>query len=206
MKRIIVFLLVSLFNLTLILGQEQARKITYRQSFFKGRVKVDKSYFNHKKILQTQIQIDTIHILNNSNDPVRMAFRRTPSYISIEAEPSELAPKEEGIIKITYNTAKNLDKKGQQKWGKDYQRIAVYLKDKNNPKRSAWSDYITLRTFIVEDFSLLSKKQLRTAPIIHFDTLVYDFGKRPRGTVIVHDFKFENQGKNDLFIRYAYAC
>ena len=204
MKNIFLFLLIILFNSSL-LAQNKSKKINYHRQFYHGLVKVDKSYFHHKNLLQSKTQIDTVHIYNNSEDALTMSFRKTPSYISVTTKPAILQAEEEGVIIISYRAFENVNKNGLQKWGKDYQRIVVYAK-KETQTNNRLSDYITLRTFIVEDFSHLSRKELKKAPIIQFDTLIYDFGKVPQGEAIVHDFIFENKGENDLSIRYAKAC
>ena len=52
----------------------------------------------------------------------------------------------------------------------------------------------------------MSKRELNKAPVIEFDTIVYNFGKVDQGTIIVHDFIFTNKGKNNLKITYAKGC
>ncbi len=196
--------LIIYFNL-IVFSQNNNKEIIYKQQIYNGLIKMDKSYFNHKQLYQNKIQFDTINIYNTSTDTLKMFFRKTPSYISIKLEPQILLPQQKGIIEIIYDASKNLDTKGNQKWGKDYKRFSIYVKGREKA-RSGRSDFITFRAFIVEDFSQLSKKELKKAPIIIFDTIVYDFGKVPQGTVITHDFLFENKGKRNLEIRYAKAC
>lgn len=201
------FILITFLALLSVSGfsQKNSKKPVYNQQIARGLVKMDKAYFHYKSITQNQKQSATINVLNNSKDTMELVFKNIPTYITLESEPIILLPQQEGIIKVSYDASKNIDKKGNIKWGKDYKRIPVYVKGKEGIRNSR-TDFITFRTFIDEDFSYLSKKERKNAPIIKFDTISFNFGKIPQGTVIIHDFVFENQGKDDLEIRYAKGC
>ena len=187
------------------LAQNTQQKIVYHQQIASGLIKLDRSYFHYKTISQNESKSSDVHFLNTSKDTLELFFKNVPSYISTQVEPSVILPKQQGIIRVTYDASKNVDKNGSIRWGKDYKRLPIFVKGYEN-KRNARTDFITVRTFIDEDFSQLSKKELKNAPIIKFDTLVYNFGKVVQGTVVIHNFEFENLGKRDLEIRYAKGC
>jgi hypothetical protein len=59
--------------------------------------------------------------------------------------------------------------------------------------------FIYVRTFLKEDFSKLSKKELKNAPKITMDTMgPLHFGKRHSGEKFNYTIKFTNTGKTDL--------
>ena len=203
MRTTLIIFLIGLFSLGLYAQKNQ--KPQYRQQFYNGLIKLDKSYFNYKKVTQSQVIFDTIHIINNSKQKLELSFSRVPKYITLKTEPKILKPKQKGLITIAYDASKVLTKDSSPKWGKDYKRIPVSIKGVQS-HRNRRTDFITFRAFITEDFSHLSKKELRNAPIIKFDTLVYNFGTVPQGTIIDHRFIFTNKGKDNLKIRYAHAC
>jgi len=201
-----IIILSFLFLLTLCSwSQNKPKKPYYNQQIAKGLIKLDKSYFHYKSIKQNEVKTSIIHFFNNSDDTLELFFKNIPNYISINIEPQISKPQENGTITVVYDASKNIDKNGEIRWGKDYKRIPVFIKGKEN-QRNARTDFVTLRTFIEEDFSYLSKRELKTAPVIKFDTIVYNFGKIEQGTVVIHDFVFENLGKRDLKIRYAKGC
>ena len=58
---------------------------------------------------------------------------------------------------------------------------------------------------LVEDFSWLSKEDLANAPVFNVDSKTVDLGKITGSTAKDVEFKFTNEGKNDLIIRYIRA-
>ncbi len=203
MKFILLFLisLSSVFSYS----QNNTKPIRYHQQIAKGILKMDKSYFNIKSIKQNESKSFEINIINTSSDTIEVVFKNVPKYISLETKPGALLPKQKGIIKATYYANKNVTAKNETKWGKDYKRIPIYIKGQEK-YRNPRTDFITFRTFIDVDFSHLSKKELKQAPIVKFDTINYNFGKVVQGTVVKHSFKVENFGKHDLKILYAKGC
>jgi len=202
--KFILILLISLSSL-FVYSQSKKKPIYYNQQIAKGILKMDKSYFYFKSIKQNESKSFSINIINTSKDTIEPVFKNVPEYISLETHPKKLLPQQKGIVKATYDASKNVTANNETKWGKDYKRIPVYIKGKEK-YRNPRTDFITFRTFIDIDFSHLSKKELKQAPIIKFDTINYNFGKVVQGTIVKHNFIFENLGKNDLEILYAKGC
>ncbi len=200
----LIYTLVILLSLSSFSQKTQGKK-SYNQQMANGILRLNKSYFHYKEITQLQKKSGTIQIKNTSEETMELLFKNVPNYITIECKPRILKAHKSGEILISYDASKNVDKAGALKLGKDYKRIPIYIKGKEK-SRNARTDFITFRTFILEDFSQLSKKQLKRAPFIQFDTIVYNFGKIEQGKVIIHDFVFTNKGKDDLKIRYAKGC
>ena len=188
-----------------LLSNSQTKAQNFSQSVAHGLVKMDKSYFFYKDLKTNQVKEENISVKNFSKEDIEIYLKGVPNYISFEVSPQIIKPNELGQIKFIYNTPKRIHKDGSPILGKEYRRIPIYIKGKEK-SRDARRDYVTIRTFIQEDFSHLTKKQLKRAPIIKFDTIVYNFGEVKQGTVVIHDFKFKNLGKEDLDIRYAKGC
>ena len=177
----------------------------FTQAIANGKLKMDKSYFFYKDIKSNELKEETISVKNFSKDDIELVFRSVPNYISLELNPLVIKPNELAEIKFVYDATKRIDKKGGPILGREYRRIPIYIKGQEK-SRDSRRDYITVRTFVQEDFSQLSKKQLKRAPIIKFDTIVYNFGEVVQGTILTHEFKFTNLGKDNLDIRYAKGC
>ena len=203
-RLVLIYTIVVLLSLSTFSQKTQAKK-SYNQQMANGILRLNKSYFHYKEITQLQKKSGTIQIKNTSEEAMELLFKNVPNYITLECKPKIIKAHENGEILISYDASKNVDKTGAPKLGKDYKRIPIYIKGKEK-SRNARTDFITFRTFILEDFSQLSKKQLKRAPVIQFDTIVYNFGKIEQGKVIIHDFVFTNKGKDDLKIRYAKGC
>ena len=184
----------------------QTKTQNFSQSIANGILKMDKSYFYYKDLKSNDIKEELISVKNYSKEDVEIVFRSVPEYISLQVTPQHIKPNQIATIKLIYNASKRISKKdGSPILGKEYRRIPIYIKGKDK-SRDNRRDYITIRTFIQEDFSHLSRKQLKRAPIIKFDTIIHNFGEIAQGTVLIHDFKFKNLGKDELDIRYAKGC
>jgi len=207
MKNIVTLFLI-LSSALIVFAQNKHTKasgVNYSQSLANGIIKMDKSYFFYKNVTNNEIISSTVRMKNYSDEDLELVFRSLPNHITIEQNSSVIKANSTAQIKIIYNTKKLKNKDGTPKLGKEYRRIPVYIKGKEK-LRDSRRDYITIRTFVTEDFSYLTKKQLKRAPKIEFDTIVYNFGKVEQGLVVVHDFVFKNKGKDDLDIRYAKGC
>jgi len=202
MKRIL--LIISFFVLLIPNGYSQKKQAKKWHRRGKGIVRFQRQYIYAKNLKNTQ-DLDTIlPIYNASKDSIIIKFH-DPSYIKTSTEPAIIPPKTEANIRIIMNTKNPKNKRGDLLWGQTYNRVMMNIYKLSKPTVSVRNYYI-LRTFISEDFSQLTKKERKRAPIIKFDTITYNFGTVKKNSKIVHDFVFTNLGKNDLLIRYAHAC
>jgi hypothetical protein len=62
--------------------------------------------------------------------------------------------------------------------------------------------YYYVSANLVEDFSSLSKEELENAPVFKVESTTVDLGKIKGSTQNEVEFKFKNEGKNDLLIRF----
>ena len=129
-------------------------------------------------------------MLNEWNSPITISFPGLPEHITCKSVPESLNPNQKGYILVTYNAAKRND------FGYVYDRLIIKTNDSLQPDKT-----ISISANIVEDFSKMTPKQLKDAPKIQFENLVYDFGTINQGDKIEYDFVFSNTGKNDLIIR-----
>jgi len=199
-----ILLIISFFLLVIPNGYSQKKQSKKWHRRGKGIVRFQRQYIYVKTLKNTQ-GLDTIlPIYNASGDSIVISFG-DPSYIKSTTEPAIIPPKTEANIRIVMDTQKPKNKKGESLWGKTYNRVTMTIRKSNNPAVLLRKYYI-LRTFISEDFSQLTKKERKRAPVISFDTITYNFGSVKKFTKVTHDFVFTNLGKNNLLIRYANAC
>lgn len=194
-------LIVGLLLLNIITNAQTA----YNQIIAGGLVRLEKTFFQYGSVDQITPILEQVKLLNSSPDSVEIQVANCPKHIVIEFLPKVIPPHKEGVMKVMYIGAKRMDTNGKQIWGEDYVRVNLKVSGKEG-KADARTDFLTFRVFLEENFSELTEKQLKDAPIAKFDTIEYNFGKVPQGTIINHDFIVQNIGKNDLEIRYARGC
>ncbi|MBN2668034.1 MAG: hypothetical protein JXR60_02295 [Bacteroidales bacterium] len=192
---------------TAVLAQNQAKNESapLSQQIADGRISLSQSYFNYTQVTQSQIIEDELVLQNNTEVDMQIAFGNSPDYIALSCDPKIIKPGERGVIRLRFDANKKIDKQKQPILGKDYQRIPLFIKGLENTTNQR-TDFITVRSFLVEDFSHLSEKELKDAPVAAFDTLVFNYGKVKQGEIVMHYFIVSNKGKDELFIRYAQAC
>jgi hypothetical protein len=203
--RQLIILIISFVFVINISAQDKKLKKNFSQPIAGGLIKLDRSYFHYPNITTKDIKEDVVTYRNYTEKDIEIVLKKLPDHISVQIIPEIVKPNTEGLIKVRYDASKRINKNGDYVLGKEYMRIPIYIKGQET-KRDARRDYITIRTFVQEDFSHLTKHELKRAPVIEFDTIVYDFGKVDQGTVIVHDFIYTNKGKDDLRIPYAKGC
>jgi len=161
----------------------------FPQRFRQIRMKTNHLAFSNIK--NTEVKTDSLAIVNNSADTVKLGIERIPAHLTIKFMPSEtLLPHQKGHIVITYDAAKKND------WGFLIDRMYLTI----NGKRITNNRLITSAT-IHEDFSKLTEKERKKAPHIQFESTKFNFDTITQGDKITHEFKFKNTGKSDLIIR-----
>ncbi len=149
-----------------------------------------KTRVNYASIYTNQTKKRTIDIINNSANKINLSFDKLTIPKHIKAEiPATLLPNAKGVITISYNASLKND------W--DYVIDRLYLQINNSSQKH--EIYVNAR--IEEDFSKLSQKELKEAPIVKFEDELYNFGTVKSGKKIAIEFKYKNLGKRDLIIR-----
>ncbi len=154
-----------------------------------GHMKFNTQQLNLQNLNNTETRTDTIKMMNDWNQSITLSFT-VPDYIKATAVPSTLKPQQKGYIIVAYDGVKRND------FGFLYDRLNIKTNDSLQPEKS-----IGISVNIVEDFSKMTPAQLAKAPKITFDKTTYEFGTITEGDKVETDFKFTNEGKNELIIR-----
>lgn len=130
-----------------------------------------------------------LKVANGSSKDYAPVLMHLPSYIEAKAIPEKLAPKETGVIRLTFHSDK------APFFG--INRTTVYLS--RYPGDTVGEDnQLELLSILLPDFSGLSAQQKALAPSIHLSTQTLDLGtmgdkKKLKGTVTI-----TNNGRSDL--------
>ena len=191
-KSILLILIGMAFIVVLKAQDEAAMHKRYTQKT--GNLRFKNIGLAFSGITINDIQADTIFIYNDWDNTMTIHFNNLPEYITCEAFPPEMPPKTEGKIAVTYNAPL----KGE------YGRIVNYFFfETNDVERS--KKKILVSPIIKEDFSSLSEEERKSAPVIRFEEVTYDFGSVNQGDTVIHLYPFRNEGYRTLFIRATRA-
>ncbi len=113
------------------------------------------------------------------------------SILTLKCNPETLKPGQKGLVEGTYDATKNAG------WGNVNDMVKVVL---NGVKQENFYYYVSAN--LVEDFSSLSKEELENAPVFKVEATTVDLGKIKGSTQNEVEFKFKNEGKSDLLIRF----
>jgi hypothetical protein len=144
------------------------------------------------ELKNTQSQVDTFLLKNFWNKGVTVQYQELPAYFT-EVHRSfvnELAPGEEGIIILKYDASK------RNAWGNVRDNIILLTNDSLEPKK-----VINYSVMITEDFSKLTEKQRKNAPIFTTDLMEVDFGNVVKNQTQTKEVVIKNTGKSPLIIR-----
>lgn len=155
-----------------------------------GALRVKSQHISFAQIKQQDVKDKTMELINDTDQPIEVGFRRIPGHLKAEVTPSTIPAKGKGTLKVTY------DAKAANTYGYSSHRIYLSLNGSNDYKSS-----IGVSATIQEDFSHLSPEQLAAAPVAIFDAKSYDFGAMKQGEKKTHTFTLTNNGKTDLHIR-----
>lgn len=135
-----------------------------------------------------------IEVRNTSDQPVDLSFSNVPAFIKVETSSNPIPALGQALVSFTFNT------KNTEEWDYLVSRIHILINNKQVSDRQ-----FTVTGLIKEDFSTLTPDQLNMAPVIAFDTTVFNFGTIGNEKVITHNYKITNKGKTDLIIRKVSA-
>lgn len=153
-------------------------------------LRLKSNHLPFRNIKHTSVKTDSLDIINVSDLPVEVSFRRVPEYLELKTIPAKLEPGQKGIIEGKLDATKVDD------WGFFVNRVLLSINGSENRNyRLAYS------AKIVEDFSQLTPEERENAPKVEFEQKTYDFGTAKQNTEIQHTFRFTNKGRNDLIIR-----
>ena len=156
-----------------------------------GPIRFESNHMAFTTIKKKEKKIRVMQVINTSNAPVKLEFDGLPQHLELKADPETLKPGQKGLVEGTYDAAKN------QGWGNvsDMVKIKIDGVVQNNI-------YYYVSADLVEDFSGLSKEELENAPVFKLAATTVDIGTMPPATTKEVEFKFKNEGKRDLNIRF----
>jgi hypothetical protein len=158
-----------------------------------GKIRMRTNYIPLYTLKSEQIKTDTIVYVNVSNGDVSVNFNHIPEHMTIKRVPEVVKKGKKGKLIFTYDPKKKND------WGAVRDNITFKFDGDRN------THMLIITANIKEDFSSLSAQEMKKAPKIVFENVVYDFGEKKQGEKIEHTFEFENKGKENLIIRKVRA-
>jgi Protein of unknown function (DUF1573) len=178
-------------------GEVQAKEKTVEDlyTFAAGPVRFESQVMSFLNIKKNEKKIRVMPVINNSGSTVKLEFDGLPAHLEMKANPETLKPGEKGLVQGTYDANKN-----PGGWGNlsDPVKIKIDGVVQNNI-------YLYISANLVEDFSGLSKEDLLNAPVFKVATTTVDLGTMQQATNKEVEFKFTNEGKRNLNIRFVKA-
>ena len=159
-----------------------------------GGVRFESNHLAFTNIKKTEKKIRVMQVINTSKEPEKVEFEGTPAYLTLKCNPETLKPGQKGLVEGTYDATKNPN------WGNVSDMVRIKI---NGLPQSNVYYYVSAN--LVEDFSSLSKEDLENAPVFKLETNTVDLGKIKGSTQNNVEYKFKNEGKRDLMIRYVRA-
>jgi hypothetical protein len=160
-------------------------------TFAVGDVRFESNHLAFTNVKKTEKKMRVMQVINPSANPVKVEFDGVPEHLTLKSNPETLKPGQKGIIEGTYDATKNAG------WGSVSDMVKIVL---NGVKQENLYYYVSAN--LVEDFSSLSAKELENAPVFKVEATTVDLGKIKGSTQNEVAFKFKNEGKSDLIIRF----
>jgi len=132
-----------------------------------------------------------MQLINTSAAPVKVEFDALPPHLTLKSNPETLKPGQKGMVEGTYDATKNGG------WGNVSDMVKIKL---NGVVQENLYYYVSAN--LVEDFSSLTKQELENAPVFKVESSTVELGKIKGSTQNEVEFKFKNEGKSDLLIRF----
>lgn len=156
-----------------------------------GDLRLKKSHISFLKMTKDDVNTSTFEVINTSSDKaITLGFQNVPTHLKVSSFPEKLEPGKQGTITIVYDATLQND------WG--------FILDRVMLKQNGEVDYnhrLGISVTIEEDFTKLSSKELKNAPVATFDSPNFNFGSITEGEKVTHNFKLTNEGKSNLLIR-----
>jgi hypothetical protein len=158
-------------------------------------IRMNMNHLSFGTVYKGKTQVKEVLMVNTSETPQTVTLQNIPVNLSVKITPATLAPKQKGVIEITYNPDKKSD------WGFIIDRMDVYL---NGLTENA--NKLIVSANIEEDFTNISESDKAKAPKISFTQNTFDFGTIKQGESVSYEYNFTNTGKSDLIIRKVTAA
>jgi hypothetical protein len=160
-------------------------------TFAVGGVRFESNHLAFTNVKKTEKKMRVMQLINTSKDPVKVEFDALPVHLTLISNPETLKPGQKGMVEGTYDATKNAG------WGNVSDMVKIKL---NGVIQENLYYYVSAN--LVEDFSSLTKEELDNAPVFKVESTTVDLGKIKGSTQNEVEFKFKNEGKTDLLIRF----
>jgi Protein of unknown function (DUF1573) len=177
----------------IIKGEVTPREKTVEElfTFPVGGIRFESNHLAFTNVKKTEKKIRVMQMVNTSTAPVKVEFDGLPAHLALKVNPETLKPGQKGLVEGTYDATKNPG------WGNASDMVKIKL---NGVAQENVYYYVSAN--LVEDFSSLSKEDLINAPVFKVASTTVELGKIKGSTQNEVEFKFTNEGKNDLIIRH----
>jgi len=156
-----------------------------------GMVRVKEPDVAHT-LLNTQSVLDTFYVKNFWTKPVTINLDRPTEYVSMvyRSFGTEIQPGQEGFFVLKYDASK------RNAFGQTKDQVILITNDSiEQSKRLHYAINIK------EDFSKMSPKQLKKAPVGQVSSTAINFGEMTKNTSSTQKITLTNTGKSPLIIR-----
>lgn len=154
-------------------------------------VRFSTATIEYDTIFYPAIATDTVGVYNPQDTAVTVMFPSIPEYMTVQLFPETIQPNSSALLVVSYNPVL------RKEWGPIYDRLYIgYQGKKVNYKMK-----LQISGVITEDFSHMTKRQLKNAPKIKFESLVFNFDTVSQGDPVSCKYTFKNEGKTPLEIR-----
>ncbi|MBP5724807.1 MAG: DUF1573 domain-containing protein [Bacteroidales bacterium] len=154
-------------------------------------VRMDRLRISYGTINYPETVTDTIVVYNPQDTAISLIFPNVPNYLTVQMFPEVIQPNSTALMVVSFNSEL------RKEWGTIYDRLYLGFQG----KKVNYKMKLSISGTITEDFSNLTKEQLKNAPKIKFDTDVFNFDTVKRGEQVACKFHFINKGKSTLEIR-----
>jgi hypothetical protein len=155
-----------------------------------GSLRVKTNHISFARMTENDIETKDIELVNDTDKPVKVAFRTVPKHIEARVDPQTIPAKGKGLLYVTYNA------KEAGTYGFASHRLYLSLDGSNDYRAS-----LGVSATIEEDFSKLSASDLEKAPVAVFSQTSHDFGDMKQGDKKDYTFSLTNNGQSELIIR-----
>ena len=159
-----------------------------------GPVRFESNHLAFTNVKKNEKKIRVMQLINTSTAPVKVEFDGLPPHLSLKVNPETIKPGQKSLVEGSYDATKN------QGWGTVSDMVKIKI---DGVIQENVFYYVSAN--LVEDFSGLSKEELANAPVFKVASTTFELGKIKGNTQNEVEFKFTNDGKSDLLIRYVRA-
>jgi hypothetical protein len=160
-------------------------------TFAVGAIRFESNHLAFTNVKKNEKKMRVMQLINTSAAPVKVEFDALPAHLSLKSNPETLKPGQKGMVEGTYDATKNGG------WGNVSDMVKIKL---NGVVQENLYYYVSAN--LVEDFSSLTKQELENAPVFKVESSTVELGKIKGSTQNEVEFKFKNEGRSDLQIRF----